>query len=229
MTSRNNQAMGGRSSGNRFVLLLLVLIVLLIAYPYFPDNQLGAFLGALMSLILLVSGVYAVRMNKRTHIVASILAFLAGSASVMALARGTRGHPLVESAFFLFQAFTTVVIFLEVIKAKQVTKETIYGIVCVYLLIGVTFGTLYDLNETLQPGSFQINVSVEGKDSIRWRDMIFFSFMTLTTIGYGDITPVTTQAQSLALIEGVIGVLYVAVLVARMVGIYSQTDGNFDD
>ena len=57
---------------------------------------------------------------------------------------------------------------------------------------------------------------------IRWRTLIFFSFMTLTTIGYGDITPVTAQAQSLVAIQGTIGVLYVAVLVARIVGIYAR-------
>ncbi len=92
------------------------------------------------------------------------------------------------------------------------------GAVCVYLLVGMTFGNLYDLIETLQPGSFQVNVDTAGLSGIGWRTLIFFSFMTLTTIGLGDVTPVTTQAQSLVLIEGVIGVLYVAVLIARVVG-----------
>ena len=61
-----------------------------------------------------------------------------------------------------------------------------------------------------------------GPADIRWRTLIFFSFMTLTTVGFGDITPATPQAQSLTSIEGVIGVLYVAVLIARVVGIYAR-------
>ena len=100
--------------------------------------------------------------------------------------------------------------------------------VCVYLLIGVTFGTLYDFIETVEPESFRINIPAEGDSKIGWRQLIFFSFMTLTSIGYGDITPVTFQSQSLASIEGVIGVMYVAVLIARMVGIHSQTPQNLD-
>jgi hypothetical protein len=65
-------------------------------------------------------------------------------------------------------------------------------------------------------------VLTEGPAEIRWRTLIYFSFMTLTTIGLGDVTPVTTQTQSLASIEGVIGVLYVAVLIARVVGVYAR-------
>ncbi|MBW1685214.1 MAG: two pore domain potassium channel family protein [Deltaproteobacteria bacterium] len=93
--------------------------------------------------------------------------------------------------------------------------------------MGMTFGSLYDLIETLHPGSFQVNVDTGGAAGIGWRTLIFFSFMTLTTIGLGDVTPVTTQAQSLVSIEGVMGVLYVAVLVAKVVGIYARrTSGD---
>ena len=213
---------------NRFVFLLVALVLLLVGYPYFPYNQFGAFLGGLVSLALLISGTYAMRAQKWAVIVASGLAFLTASASLMAFIKGVRGHPLVEGSFFLFYVFSTIVIFLEVIKSTRITTETIYGVVCVYLLIGVTFGTLYDFIETVEPESFRINIPAEGDSKIGWRQLIFFSFMTLTSIGYGDITPVTFQSQSLASIEGVIGVMYVAVLIARMVGIHSQTPQNLD-
>ena len=95
-------------------------------------------------------------------------------------------------------------------------------------MTGCTFGTLYDFIESLKPGSFRMNVPIDADSKIGWRYLIFFSFMTLTSIGYGDITPVTFQSQSLASLEGVIGVMYVAVLIARMVGIHSQTSQNLD-
>jgi hypothetical protein len=144
------------------------------------------------------------------------------AASARAFLGGVRGDWVVEASFTAFYAFTTVAVFIEVIRTRRVTSDTMYGAVCVYLLVGVTFGSLYDLVETLQPGSFQINVDTAGLAEIRWRTLIFFSFMTLTTIGLGDVTPTTVQAQSLTLIEGVIGVLYLAVLIARIVGIYAR-------
>ena len=115
MTDFKHQANGKRNAANRFIFLLVALAVLLIGYPYFHDSQRGAFVGGLVSLALLISGAYAVRAQKWALIVASGLALLTASASLMAFIRGIRGHPLVEGSFFLFYAFLTIVIFLEVI------------------------------------------------------------------------------------------------------------------
>jgi len=205
----------------RFLLLLLALVVLLVAYPYFKDTRQGAFLGGLASLALIIFGIFAVRPNRHIFIIASLLGGVTAASSVTAKLAGIRGHPFVEGAFTVFYAFTTIAVFVEVIRSKEIGREAVYGIVCVYLLIGVTFGTLYDFLETVRPGSFEMTVPLAAGGGIGFRNMLFFSFMTLTTIGYGDIIPVTFQAQSLATIEGVVGVLYVAVLIARIVGIYS--------
>ena len=149
----------------------------------------------MISLVMLISGVYAVQTRRRTIITAILLAVVAAATSVVAFSRGIRGDPLVEGSFSLFYAFTTAAVFVEVVRTKDVTADAIFGAVCVYLLIGVTFGTLYDLIETLSPGSFRINVSVVDSH-VGWRTLIFFSFMTLTTIGYGDITPDVSDAVS---------------------------------
>jgi len=207
---------------HRFWLLLIALVALLIGYPYFENTRTGAFLGGVTALWALIGGVYAVRGNPRTFGVALVLALATAAASARAFLAGVRGDYVVEATFSAFYAFTTVAVFFEVIRTRRVTSDTLYGAVCVYLLVGMTFGSLYDLVETLHPGSFQINVLTEGPAEIRWRTLIYFSFMTLTTIGLGDVTPVTTQTQSLASIEGVIGVLYVAVLIARVVGVYAR-------
>ena len=207
---------------HHFWLLLVALAALLIGYPYFENSRAGAFLGGVTSLLTLTGAIFAVRTNRWTLGVALALALATVAASAKAFLGGVRGDWVVEATFTAFYAFIAVAVFLEVIKTRQVTADTMYGAVCVYLLVGVTFGSLYDLIETLHPGSFQINVDVAGPGEIRWRTLIFFSFMTLTTIGFGDITPTTVQTQSLTAIEGVIGVLYVAVLIARVVGIYAR-------
>jgi len=227
MTECEASATTAAQPAGRFGLLLIALVVLLIGYPYFNDTRTGAFLGGVTSLLALTGGVYAVRTHRWTFRAGLALALVTAAASARAFLAGVRGDSVVEATFSSFYAFMTVAAFFEVIKTRRVTSDTMFGAVCVYLLVGMTFGSLYDLVETLQPGSFHVNVETVGASGIGWRTLIFFSFMTLTTIGLGDVTPVTTQAQSLVSIEGVIGVLYVAVLIARVVGVYARR--TFDD
>jgi len=211
----------GKWTSSRFLLLLLALIILLLGYPYMPDNLLGAFLGGMMSLLLLVAAIFAVRTHKYALLGACALAVIIIILSVWAFVSGVRGHPLVEASFFLFYALTTTVIFVEVIREREVTRNILTGIVCVYLLIGTAFATLFDFVETIHPGSFQFNTINAGDAPMRWRNLLYYSFTTLTTTGYGDVTPASTHAQSLSIIEGIIGVLFVAVFVARLIGMYN--------
>ena len=210
----------------RFGALLVALAILLIGYPYFGDTPTGTFMGGVASLVVLTGAVWALRARRWPWRVGVALMLVTVGASAVAFLGGHRGHPVVEASFSAFYAFTTVAVFLDVIRSERVTPDTLYGAVCVYLLIGLTFGSLFDTVETITPGSFQINVSTEGPPEIRWRTLIFLSFMTLTTVGFGDVTPTTPQTQSLVSIEGVIGVLYVAVLIARIVGISARGRGD---
>jgi hypothetical protein len=207
---------------HHFWLLLVALAALLIGYPYFENSRTGAFLGGVTSLLTLTGAIFVVRANRWTLWAALALALATVAASGRAFLGGVRGDWVVEATFSAFYAFMAVAVFIEVIRTRRVTSDTMYGAVCVYLLVGMAFGSLYDLIETLHPGSFQINVDTAGPAEIRWRTLIFFSFMTLTTIGLGDVTPTTIQTQSLTSIEGVIGVLYLAVLIARIVGMYAR-------
>ncbi|MFC2167155.1 potassium channel family protein [Acidobacteriota bacterium] len=207
---------------NRFLFLLIALVILLVGYPYMPDNQFGAFLGGMTSLLLLVAAIFAVRTHKHALLGACVLALTVIVLSVWAFISGVRGNPLVEASFFLFYALITTVIFVEVIRERDVTRNILIGIVCVYLLIGTAFATLYDFVETIFPGSFQFNTINAADTPMRWRNLLYYSFTTLTTTGYGDVTPSSTQAQSLSIIEGIIGVLFVAVFVARLIGMYNH-------
>jgi hypothetical protein len=197
---------------NRFYFLLIALTVLLVGYPYW-----GKTVGGLITLALLVPGVYAVHTNRRIFKGACFLAVVTAATSLTMMVRGHTGHPLVEGAFFLFFAFITISIFVEVMRTSEFMADTLSGAVSVYLLIGIVFGQLYDLVETLHPGSFAAGF-LEAGDSPGWTLLIFYSFMTLTTVGYGDITPATDATRSLAILEGAIGVLYVAILIARLIG-----------
>jgi voltage-gated potassium channel len=120
----------------------------------------------------------------------------------------------------LFLGFTIVSLLRAVIRSEQITHDTIYGSLNVYLLMALAWGSAYLLLETIQPGALSIDAIRHPNHRIDWYDCIFYSFVTLTTIGYGDIVPVTDKARSLSILEAVCGVPYVAILVSRLVGLY---------
>ncbi len=100
------------------------------------------------------------------------------------------------------------------------TTETLYGAVAAYLQLGLTWGQSYVLVELLRPGSFRSMIDPGG--SAAWPDLMFLSFITLTSVGYGDLVPVSGHARSLAMLEAITGQMYLAVFIARLVGLHGQ-------
>ena len=113
----------------------------------------------------------------------------------------------------IFMLFTTAMILRTVITSTKVTNETLYGAVSAYLFIGITCGMSYALIELLAPGSV-VKTANTGRP-LAWSDFAFFSFITLTTVGYGDIVPVGA-ARVLAMLEAVTGAMYPAILIGRL-------------
>jgi hypothetical protein len=113
-------------------------------------------------------------------------------------------------------SYIVAVIFLYLIRQKEATADMIMAAASEYMLIGIMFSYIYSLIEAVHPGSFNLQNS-QGDPSV----FLYFSFVTLTTAGYGDILPVSVPARSFAILEQVTGQLFVAVLVARLVGLYT--------
>ena len=116
-----------------------------------------------------------------------------------------------------------IAVFADVIGSKHVTADTIFGAVAVYLLFGFVMALLFQVLNNLNPGSVIASVGeasnvIERYD--QFGDILYFSFVTLTSVGYGDLTPISAPARSLAMFEGVVGQLYLAILIARLVGIH---------
>ncbi len=95
----------------------------------------------------------------------------------------------------------------------------LYGGISVYLLLGIIWAALYREMEILSPGSF-----AGPDDSLGFSNFIYFSYVTLTTLGYGDILPVTQKARSLAILEAITGVVFLGTLIARLVSLYTTRD-----
>ncbi|MFN3201489.1 MAG: potassium channel family protein [Bradymonadia bacterium] len=206
------------SQRDRFAPLMVALFFMMLAYPYVPDGELGALLGGLLAMTGVLTGVYALRGHSFAYPVSGGLAVLALGCHCLDFIEPEMA-PIwcTELLYGLFYLFVTVMVMHEVLMSARLTAGTIAGAISGYLLVGFTFAQIYDLIETVNPGSFHVGNPIQAQAG--WQTLVFFSFMTLTTVGYGDITPATTQTQSLAMVEGSIGVLYVAIFIAAMVGL----------
>jgi hypothetical protein len=122
-----------------------------------------------------------------------------------------------------FLGVCTSSILFDVILHARVTLETLRGVVCAYFMIAFFFAYIYYLIEFIIPGSFHLIVRDVSfvTFSRNLSELMYFSFVTLLTIGYGDITPILNLSQTTVVIEGIIGQFYVAILVARIVAVYS--------
>ena len=119
----------------------------------------------------------------------------------------------------LFFGFTIGVILRDIHREKGVAADSVYGAFCGYLLAGLAFGNLFNVVELLAPGSFRgEDITPQMSDDRRHFRLTYFSFITLATVGYGDITPGNDAARGLAAVEAIVGQFYIAVLVAELIG-----------
>jgi hypothetical protein len=113
---------------------------------------------------------------------------------------------------------TTIALLMRYVFDREVlTTDRLWGAAAAYLMIGVLWGFLYTIVDRASPESFSIRGSVA---SLQLMDLLYFSFSTLTTTGFGDIVPLTRPARTAAMLESIIGQLFLAILIARLVGVY---------
>lgn len=114
------------------------------------------------------------------------------------------------------------------IRARRVDSQHVYATLSAYLLAGLFFGTIHQMIETAQPGSYSI-AGVVQTGAFHIEDAIYFSFVTLATLGYGDILPVSGAARGISTVEAIAGQLYLAVMIARIVSLYVPRQHSDDE
>ena len=205
----------------RFSYLLISLILLLLLFPIVSEVFIERVIFDIFLSFVLLSAVYTVSRKKHVLTIALLLSIptFAGMWSTYVLKNIYL--TLVGWSFAIaFFGFIGIIVLSDVLKAEKVTTDTIHAAICVYLLIGVTWALLYSVMEGIRPGSFLIEHSQVTSVSEYMPHFLYYSFVTLTTLGYGDITPLTPLAKTLSYMEAVTGQIYIAVLIARLVGLH---------
>ncbi len=118
----------------------------------------------------------------------------------------------------LFIIYVIRVIISSIFRQKKMGADELCGSIVAYILIGVAWALMYSFIELLQPNSFSFVAATEGDLHAKGAALFYYSFVTLTTLGYGDILPVSEFARMVAYLEAVTGVMYTAILVAGLVG-----------
>ena len=124
----------------------------------------------------------------------------------------------------LFIAFVVVELLRFIIYAPQVDAEVLCAAVAGFLLSGLAWSLAYNLLDRLNPNSFVFTLSAKNDFSMNGFTSLYFSFITLSTLGYGDIVPAAQVARMLAMVEAMFGMFYMALLIARLVSLYSSKD-----
>ena len=202
--------------------LAILILVIFVMFPLAGLGWLGKFIVDLVLSILLLSGAVATK-RSRTLTILVVLLTIAGLAVHWTGAYVPKfSHPVLESVLLLscLLAFALITL-VQVFSPGVINLHRVLGAIAAYLLIGLLWSYAYALADMLVPGSIRpmVNVQEEVAPMARY---VYFSFSTLTTLGYGDIVPVHPIARTLAICEGLIGQLYPAVLIAGLLGMALQ-------
>ena len=204
-------------------LILLVVEIFIIA----PINRAGFGIGLvnniLFSLLLLV-GLLTMTRHKVLQSVLSMFVALAVATHWARFVFGVPGLEILDSLLMLacIGGFLVIVLW-HVYGEGPVTGHRVMGAVAGYLLLSVVFAIAYSLVEYLAPGSFQMPAALTRYGEPQGQLFYYFSVVTLTTAGFGDITALNPFARTLVMMEALIGQLYPAILIARLVSLHAET------
>jgi Ion channel len=212
---RRRRVLSFWSSDWSLTVLLWLLVGNIFALPLSHFRPWGRLVARAVLSLIIISGVLATARNRRFVAVTTIfiLVFL-----FMGWEGVQRPTPyldvLNDVAALLFLGFFVVLMLPQVLRAGSITWHRVEGAIAVYLLMGLLWAFAYDIVELLQPGSFSLKT--QSSDGAL-PQLGYFSFTTLTTLGFGDILPVSPLARSLAMLEGLVGQLFPVILIARLV------------
>lgn len=197
----------------------LILIVVFVIPPFLEPGSGRRLAGDIAYALLLISGVRALGEQRLARMVLLPVAFVTLTLELGSWVVSVPPPLVLGSYLFSLLLFLAVVLG-QTLRAGPVTFHRLLGAVAAYLLLGIIWAYAYELVALLRPPAFSGAVNLADGP----RAFYYFSFVTLTTVGYGDVLPLHPAARSLAMLEAVTGPLYLAILVARLVSLAVQSD-----
>ncbi len=204
------------TEGWGYPILLTLLLAMFVVQAWASHLAMGDALVQLTYSAIIVGALIVVKL-RRWFMVSGLALVVIGV--VLDQVAGTSADPasVLSSGCSLAVLLIVIGILLaDVLRHPHVTVGTISGSICVFVLIGIAWTLMYTIADQLLPDAFHGLVAGEGQQ--RSGELFYFSFVTLTTLGYGDITPARPETMSLATLEAVVGQLYLVVMVASFVG-----------
>jgi len=221
MATRIEKKLGVFGHARHLVLLISLLLLFLIT-PFVAAARYGTVVINTAGVLVLLSGIYAMSEQRRLFVVALIGSVAAIATNLLMVVFQSEWIAIAWHGFtLLLLGLFSVGILEDVLRRGQISADKICGAICVYLLIGFAWAFGYGIIELINPGSFSGLAEIDANNHVgRIMQLRYFSFATLTTLGFGDILPRSPAARTLATLEAVIGQIYLTVLIARLVGLH---------
>lgn len=203
--------------------LLIALGLLFVVSPFVEDLPGGDLIEAAILTLVMISAVLAVGGRRRVFIVALVLLVPAVAAKWIDHLHSGIVHPaLVPATSVIFFAFVIAHLLRFVVRAPRVDTNVLCAGISGFLMLGLLWMPAYIAIARLNPGAFNVPATQGAPATLDGFSAFYFSFITLCTVGYGDIAPVSNVARMLAVLEAITGLFYMAVLISRLVSVYSS-------
>jgi hypothetical protein len=205
---------------SRFLLLLLALVALLLVSPFLDNSRAHEAYFVVLFALVMLSAVRIASTKKSHRNVALMLGVPWLALSLWGLVWQHTDLTIGANLLFvIFNSYVLGIVLGNVVSAVDVDFDILLGAASAYLLIGIIWAVSYVVIHQLEPGAFTL---IPSEPRPFFHQFLYFSLTTLTTLGYGDISPLSPFAQIWATLEAVFGTLYIALLVARLVGMYQS-------
>ena len=204
----------------RYLSLLVSLLSLLVIYPFVERLGRGSLIFGLFYTLIVINVIYSLSDRRRFF---WVLLGLAVPATLLHWGGTVSGSENLRAAgaiiSTLMLGYTAALILQDVLRAEKVTGQKVCGAICVYLIFGLIWADLYTWLAAVDPAAFSGAVS----EDVPFSEMLYFSFVTLTTLGYGDFSPAGDVGRTLAVVEALLGQLYLVTVIAVLVGSLGRT------
>ena len=199
---------------NRFIYIILAITLVILVNPFIRDTgKTGYFIATLFTAMIPLASYYALTEDRKRAIIILCIAapFVIFDGFTIFL---THRYLMVVGYCFgtILYFYIVVLLVRNLLSQRVITANLIYCAISIYLLIGIMWAGIYTVLEGISPGSFS--------GLSKTTDLLYFSFVTLTTVGFGDVSPLSILAKRFAIFEAAMGSIYMAVIIAMIVGKY---------